>query len=101
MTELDKLEAALKERKIKYVREDCEQEIDEKGRIASMDWHQIIVFGKNGQRSWDAVCHTGSYGYKQGLLEVMGQPVVRKRDGDSVAGYLTAEEVIRRMEGQV
>ena len=41
---------------------------------------------------WDAICHDGSYGHEQGLIEVMGLD-----DGntpsDDVIGYLTYEEV--------
>lgn len=43
---------------------------------------------------WDAICHDGSYGHEQGLIEVMGLD-----DGDTsfddVIGYLTAEEVFK------
>ena len=59
--------------------------------------HQIIVF-EDGERSWDAICQRGSYGWEDGLLEVMGEPVVKPEDGDSVCGWLTADEVIERFE---
>lgn len=42
--------------------------------------------------------HMATSGYEHGLLEVMGDPVVKKTDGDRVAGFLTAEDVIRRLE---
>lgn len=58
---------------------------------------QIIVY-KNGKRSWDAICHYGSYGYKEGLLEIMGSIVDVKKDGDSVVGWLTAQDIINRLE---
>lgn len=62
--------------------------------------HQIIVYEDNEKkkRSWDVICQFGSYGYEEGLLEVMGVPVVRDSDGDDVCGYLTAENVIERFE---
>lgn len=91
MSELDKLEQYLKENNIEYTREDKEY------RGVLLDTHQIIVFDK-GNRIWDAICHNGSYGYAEGLLEVMGEPVVKPTDGDSVCGFLTAEDVIERWE---
>lgn len=43
----------------------------------------------------DAICHPGSYGYSAGLLEIMG--LVSPHNEDGVEGWLTAEEVFRRM----
>lgn len=40
----------------------------------------------------DAIYHPGSYGYKEGLLEIMGPPT--EECGDGVVGYLTAEEAL-------
>lgn len=42
----------------------------------------------------DAVCHYGSYGHQQGLIEIMG--LVQADTGDSVEGWLTAAEVFCR-----
>ena len=86
MSELDKLEQYLKENGVEYTRKDT---------AGLWDTHQIIVFD-NGVRIWDAICHRGSYGYEKGLLEVMGDPVVKPSDGGSVCGFLTAKEVIER-----
>ena len=94
MTEIDKLEEELKEIGAKYERTDKEEKRDEIGRIEALDCHQIIVFDDNGKRLWDAVCHRGSYGWEQGLLEVMG---IICPDHD-VLGFLTAEDVIKRIE---
>ena len=44
---------------------------------------------------WDAVCHSGSYGHERGLLEIMGT-IVRAVD-DEVEGWLTAEEILQRL----
>ena len=44
----------------------------------------------------DAVCFRGSYGYEQGLLEIMGL-VDEEEVGDTVEGYLTAMEVFQRI----
>lgn len=91
MSELDKLEKYLKEHGYKYIREDFDgtQSYDTK--------HQIIVY-KDGERSWDAICHQGSYGYEEGLLEIYGDIVWHDIDGDCVRGWLTADNVIARIE---
>lgn len=86
MTELDKLEKYLKENKYNYERIE---------RTGIIDRHQIIVY-ENGERVWDAVCHEGSFGYEKGLLEIMGTIVQDKED--DVEGYLTAKEIIERLE---
>ena len=89
MNELDKLEAYLKEHGYKYER------IEKDASKFECEQHQIIVYDEN-ERQWDAICHPGSYGYENGLLEVMGDKVVRVQD--SVEGYLRAEEIIKRLE---
>lgn len=43
----------------------------------------------------DVICHAGSYGHEEGLLEIMG--LVDEDHGDDVEGYLTAREVFRRI----
>ena len=90
MSELDKLEQYLKEEGIGYSRTD--ENTDLWGR------HQIIVFGQDSNVAWDAICHRGSYGFEQGLLEIYGNIVDQEKDGDSVVGWLTAEDVIKRIE---
>ena len=90
MSKLDKLEKYLKEHNITYER------IDKEG---GFNRHQIIVKDEDGVVIWDAVCHFGSYGYEEGLLEIMGT-LVRPEDRDSVAGCLTAEDVIKRIESR-
>ena len=92
MSEMDKLEKYLKDHNIPYKR------IDDI-KMGLIDRHQILVKDKDGDVIWDAVCHYGSYGYKQGLLEIMGT-LVRPEDEGSVAGWLTAEDIIRRIEGR-
>lgn len=90
MEELNRLEEYLKEHGIKYDRNDREK--TEK----VLDFHQIVVYDDD-KPIWDAVCHTGSYGYEQGLLEVMGS-IVSKDVCDRVEGWLTADEIIKRLE---
>lgn len=49
----------------------------------------VILLDANGDRIGDAVSHGGSYGYKEGLIEIMG-----KGCEDDVKEYLTACDVI-------
>ena len=100
LTELDKLEKYLKEHGYKYDRTDDDGKVTESpfGLLPIFDHHQIIVYEK-GKRSWDVILEYGSYGFEKGLLEVMGERVVRK-GGDSVEGYLTADEIIERLEAR-
>ena len=62
--------------------------------------NQIIVFSEEDDgtntRLWDAICHHGSQGYEQGLLEIYGEIVHPMIDGDSVVGFLTADEIINK-----
>ena len=44
----------------------------------------------------DVICHSGSYGHRQDLLEIMGLVDVEKV-GDEVEGYLTAQDVFSRI----
>lgn len=97
LTELNKLEKYLKEHGYKYDRTDDDGKIMRSpfGLLPTFDHHQIIVY-ENGERSWDVILNSGSYGAEKGLLEAMGSRIVR--GGDSVEGYLTADEIIERLE---
>ena len=55
------------------------------------DGIQFII----GDWDWDAICHSGSYGHENGLIEVMGLPQCQ----NDVIGYLTAEEVLKMVDG--
>lgn len=105
MTELDKLEKYLKEKKITFDRID--QSYSKKAELLKLGYpvpdgfgeqHQIIVYDEKGNREWDAICHYGSYGFEKGLLEIMGT-IVNVNSGDSVEGWLTAEDIIKRLDG--
>lgn len=85
MSEMDKLENYLVDHSYIYDRRD----------LPEYEGEQIIVFNEYG-RQWDAVCHKFSMGHKDRLLEIMGT-IVRSFD-DEVEGYLTAEDVIKRLE---
>jgi hypothetical protein len=56
------------------------------------DGYQIIVNGWE----WDAICHSGSTGGEDGLMEVAGCMV--RDNPDDVDGYLTAEEILKRVD---
>ena len=75
--EADKLVKGLTEKGVEFDYYDC------------WDGVQIVCDG------WDAICHSGSYGHEQGLLEVMG--TVARADDDGVEGWLTAEEILQRL----
>lgn len=102
LTELNKLEEYLKTNGFVYQREDkdnlySDEEwrllVDKLGANAEpIDAHQIIVF-KDECRSWDVICQFGSYGADEGLLEGMGDIFETY-----VEGWLTAEDVIKRIE---
>ena len=89
LSELDKLESYLIEHAIPYEREDRDFR-QECGYIVDCGLHQIRCDG------WDAICHYGSYGYEKGLLEIMGGLV--SDDQAIVEGWLTADEIIARLE---
>lgn len=60
------------------------------------DSYQIIV-GCIG--CWDAICHRGSWGHEKGLLEVYGLSMEDNDDDDEdPIGYLTAEDILRRID---
>ena len=90
LRELDYLENYLRKHGIKYER------IDKYGE--DYDRHQLIVYNDTGEIVWDAICNRGSYGYSEGLLEIYGTIV--RPCGDSVEGWLTADDVIERIENE-
>lgn len=97
MSELDKLQAYLEEHGFYYKRIDKNDE-----GVFGIDRHQIIVYETAECTEecmlWDAVCQYGSYGYEDGLLETMGVIVDEDECGDTVEGYLTADDVIERIK---
>lgn len=93
---LDRLEEYLKRVGVSYERIDAEDRYDDKNSIVNMERHQIYVPSQEGAE-WDAICHRGSYGCEEGLLEIYGT-IVSPTAGDSVEGWLTAEDVISRYE---
>lgn len=51
-----------------------------------------------GNEIGDAICHRGSYGHENGLLEIMGLGICVENDGDDVKGWMTADEVIQQLK---
>ena len=97
MSELDILTQYLKDHNIPFERYDCDN-VDIKlidGECTLyIDRHQICV--PNQQYTlWDVICQEGSYGYHDGLLEAFGDIV---EADDVVEGYLTAQDIIERIE---
>ena len=80
-TQMTRLELYLQEAKIPY----------------RMDYvlgmPSVRYYGRGDKLICDAICHSGSYGHEDGLLEIMGLT----RNGDSVEGYLTSREVFDRI----
>lgn len=61
-----------------------------------MDGWQVC-YPSNDGRVMDAIQHFGSYGRDQNLLEIMGLLTPEEAQHDSVAGWLTAENVFERI----
>lgn len=101
MTELDKLEAYLKENGYKYERIDT---LPQKVEMMADGTEILLKFGerhqisicKNGALWLSIICHPGSYSYEKGLLEMMY--FSREYDGD-IEGFLTAEQIIEKLKG--
>lgn len=96
MSELDILTQYLKDHNIPFERYDCSKEDFEINDEYTfyIDRHQICV--PNQQYIlWDVICQEGSYGYRDGLLEAFGDIV---EVDDTVEGYLTAQDIIERIE---
>ena len=51
----------------------------------------------SGKEIGDAICHSGSYGHENGLLEIMGLGICVENDGDDVKGWMTADNVIHQL----
>lgn len=88
LTELNKLEEYLREHGYRFER------VDEEYADPYLERHQLIVYDEDGICSWDAICQRGSYGHAGGFIEVAGDIA----HGHGVIGYLTAQEVIEKLE---
>ena len=97
LKELDKLQEYLEKNNILHERIDRSPLPALPGMEAIGGRHQINVIDEDHNVIWDAICHYGSYGYEEGLLEVMGEALIGH---DDVEGYLTADDVIKMIENQ-
>ena len=61
-----------------------------------MGGEQIVVT-ENEKYRWVAICTPDSYGWQDGLLEVMGKPLLGH---GGVMGYRTAEDVLKMLKGE-
>lgn len=97
LTQLNRVEQYLKDNNIPYERFDKEDVISPQFPcIETLERHQIYVpNGKNPE--WDVICQRGSFGAEEGLLEIYGS-IVDPYAGNSVEGWLTADDVIARIE---
>lgn len=82
-TEMQKLDAALTEMGVEYT---YDREY--------MGGEQIVVT-ENEKYRWDAICTPDSYGWQDGLLEVMGKPLLGH---GGVMGYRTAEDILKMLK---
>lgn len=68
------------------------QEKAEKKRPWMDGGEQITAYDAAGNRIWDGIWSLGSYGFDQGLIEVMGAQLLGH---DDVEGWLTARQVTK------
>lgn len=81
MTEMQKLDILLKHAKVPHT--------------YGHRWdggEQITAYDAAGNRIWDGIWSLGSYGFDQGLIEVMGAQLLGH---DDVEGWLTARQVAK------
>ena len=57
-----------------------------------------VVYSRNGQRVCSAIEHDYSYGHEHDTIEIMGLLTAEEAERDSVAGWLTAEDVFNRIK---
>ena len=63
-----------------------------------LDGWQVCYPSSCGDRVLSAIEHLGSYGRERDLIEIMGLLTPEEEVCDQVAGYLTAENVFRRIK---
>lgn len=59
--------------------------------------HNQVWYPSRDNVVCDVICHEYSYGGKDGFLEMMGLLTDEESECDSVIGWLTADEVYRRI----
>ena len=91
MTEMQKLDILLKHAKVLHTYGRRWPEMDRPGGRHD-GGEQIIAYDASGNRIWDGIWGCGSYGFEQGLIEVMGTKLLGH---DDVEGWLTARQVTK------
>ena len=94
--EFEKLEKYLKDNDYIYERLD---KVNSSIKDEERDYHQLIAFTKSDDM-FDVVISKSlhSYGYEKGLLELSGC-LVKSKD-DNSEGFLTADDIIKRLENE-
>jgi hypothetical protein len=98
MTEMQKLDILLKHAKVPHTYGRRWPEMDRPDNPGYLPGgkhdggEQIVVYDAGGNRIWDGVWGWGSYGFEQGLIEVMGTQLLGH---DDVEGWLTARQVTK------
>lgn len=87
INQMDKLSKLLDEHEIPYVRE-----VNGVGN----DHLCYPVFGEG--RICSVICGKYTYGGEEGLLEIMGLLTPEEEEFDDVLGYLTADQVFKRIK---
>ena len=59
--------------------------------------HNQVWYPSRDNAVCDVICHKYSYGGNDGLLEMMGLLTDEEGEDDDVIGWLTADEVYRRI----
>lgn len=118
MTELEKLDRYLTDHKYPHIKRKLPY-FDREGVLITGEFNQIIVYKPSDHLStnhvfddkpvgmevvWDAVCFFGTEGYDEGLLEIMCSDLslvdkYRRSAQLPIEGYLTADDIIKRLEG--
>lgn len=98
MTEMQKLDILLKHAKVPHTYGRRWPEMDRPDNPGYLPGgrhdggEQIVVYDTGGNRIWGGVWGWGSYGFEQGLIEVMGKQLLGH---DDVEGWLTARQVTK------
>ena len=105
MSELDKLQEYLEQNGYKIKRIDTYPTASMLAMSGMLgfekgygEYHQIVVYKEDGDIWWDVICNWGSYGFESGLLEIMGPKGLCNNLDDRVEGWLTAQDIIDRLE---
>lgn len=96
MSEIEKLDAMLTELNVGHTLLRRFPEMDKE--FPTIDWGwQLDVNDKNFGGNWDVICGHGSYGFHEGMLELMGDIL----DTNGVKGWMTADQVMELAKAKV